>query len=63
VDFLPLGRIQFLVLLIGPMYTLRRRRRQIAPENDFFVFVVFLDKFMKYWYRYLDVYTVHTLFG
>jgi hypothetical protein len=43
VDFLLLGRNQFLVLQIGPTYPLR------IPEHGFFIFVVILAKVMKYW--------------
>jgi hypothetical protein len=35
-DFLPLERFQFLALLIG---------RQIRPDDDFFLFVVFSNKY------------------
>jgi hypothetical protein len=45
-DFLPLGRILFSTLLIGPAID---GRCQIKPEDNFFLFVVFLDKFMMYW--------------
>jgi hypothetical protein len=46
---IPVVSMGFSSFLIGPTYPLRICRRQIRPEHDFFVFVVFLDKFMKYW--------------
>jgi hypothetical protein len=48
-DFLPSGRIKFLVLLIGPTYPLRSVQTPNQARTRFFVFVVFLDQLMKYW--------------
>jgi hypothetical protein len=56
VDFLPLGRIQFLVLLIGPTYLLRSVQTPNQARTRIFRFVLFLDKFIKYWetFGYVD---------
>jgi hypothetical protein len=47
--FLPLERIQFLVILIGQHIPSVMYSRQIRQKHDFILFVVFLNKFMKYW--------------